>query len=123
MPIMFCSAMPTWKKRSGKAWANGATSVYLDRSAEITTTSGRSRPTSTIAAAKGALTSGAEATGRTCVAALALMSGISQAPFCLSLRGGSDGSSLRGGSDGHAAAVFEAGLQRGAEPGQAGQVS
>ncbi len=59
MPIMFCSAIPTWKKRSGNVAANGATSVYFDRSADRTTSSGRRRPNSTIAEAKGASTSGA----------------------------------------------------------------
>src|ERR1700729_157283 len=56
---MFCSAMPTWKKRSGNSWAKGATSVYLDRSAESTTISGRSWPRATMVWAKGASTRGA----------------------------------------------------------------
>ena len=66
MPIMFCSAMPTWKKRSGYALANGATSVYLDRSAESTTSSGRSWPSHDVRA-NGASTRGAVATGLSAV--------------------------------------------------------
>src|SRR5207253_1724850 len=58
MPIMFASAIPTWKNRFGNVSANGSTSVYFDRSAESTTTSSRRRPSSTSAVAKGASTSG-----------------------------------------------------------------
>src|SRR5262249_33301002 len=50
----FCSAMPTLKKRFGKASRKGRMSVYLPRSAVSPTMSGRSLPSLASALPKGA---------------------------------------------------------------------
>src|SRR3954469_1081601 len=54
-PSRVCSAMPIWKKRSGKASRNTCMSVYLARSAESPTISGRSCARRFSACPKGAL--------------------------------------------------------------------
>ena len=51
--IRFSSAMPTFTKRSGNAWANGARPVTPATSAESVTTSGRRSPISRIARPNG----------------------------------------------------------------------
>src|SRR4029078_12993651 len=60
IPNRFCSAMPTWMKRSGKASMNRLVFDDVFRSASKTTTSARSRPSSTRAAANASRSSGRE---------------------------------------------------------------
>ena len=57
-PSRACSAMPIWKKRCGWASRNMCMSVYLARSADNPTISGRSSPSRASACPNGALVVG-----------------------------------------------------------------
>src|SRR5262245_30927655 len=59
---MFCSAIPTLKKRVGNVSAKGRTSVYFARSAVRPTTSARTWPSARSAVPKGAWTVGRSVT-------------------------------------------------------------